>query len=1597
VTFFHILTEIVGEKESRLRLGMRMMGLKTSVYWLVWFFTGALYILLSTLVLIGAGLACQFAFFVNSNFFAVFLLFFLFGIAMVCFAFWLSSLISSSKTAQTVGYAIILVGFVFQAIMSSGNGALVDMLWADDLPPWVLFVRWVLTQYPPFNFDKAFADIAFKSSDTLNLSEGRIVKGKGFEWDDLFEGRAINFFGTHVEIPAPMQQILWLVINTAIYGLVGLYLDNVLPGEHGSPRHLFFFLDPYYWGWKKAKIRMKDTDDALEHNRDAFARGEYDEYVQEEVTRAIEDTENDSAVRVMQMTKKYRHYLCLPSQRDVTAVDNLSFTIDEGEIFCLLGHNGAGKTTTINMMTGLFTPSSGTAFIYGHNVLSDMDEIQNITGVCPQHNILWDELTAREHLIFFAVLKRIPPMQIRDEVNDKLHQMGLSSVADDRVGSFSGGMKRRLSVAISAIGDPKIIFMDEPTTGLDPVHKREVWHLIESIRKERVILLTTHSMEEADVLASRIAIMSGGKLRCLGNSLHLKSTYGTGYRINALLKSTDMFQPFVERLYAHWPWLKGHVTGSLVQRSVILTVDTEHKSFVPELVKFVGRSDLVSEWGMSHSTLEDVFLHVTSKHSEEVREMHLNDNVDDVLRQHNSASINDTNSNESDNEQGTHVHIDQQHYLDVSQSFPFRALFRKNFSLQKRQTFTNLCQILTPVLVMAILVLLQLIIRAQLGDNFNKRELVPSVPFPLNEHGLKSPFAANDVLFMQYMETKHLQQRMYDLTSEEMPQDTNNTSAATCFTYFLMSSDSETMNHSIGYAAEDGARAGLLGQINQRTCQLLNDTTLQVPFFEKRSSYEEIQGELFHDIVTLNNNSLTDVQQPPLMYLLPDGYVSFHELNVTAAKLKYTMSVNDNIVYKYHRANNFTRLDLPGNLTINIPGSTLDLTGQILIVKEGQMQLLSLINQAFMAQVGDQHHIAQPGNDTKSMWLNARFVQRMPYYASANLLAILEAFGAFLYPVALCLQLPIYIYLLVLEKSQKLKDMMQAHGMQSRHYVATNYIFFYLLYMLAFGFLWLSGLAAEIRFFTQTDPLLLFLFLFGWGHCLIALAFLISTFLSSPRASTLVGYTIALLGTLIAEVVSIGIYGPFAFSIGTELPKWLLIWPQFSFVRGIYLLNDACAQRFSCYGPLWTLSIDDEFIDCLFFLYGAALVYGALAVCAQRGWRRTFFCQRVVTSHRPSVATPTSSGYGQSLQEMPKEAENEALLNEEAGVMAQEDPDCRNERKRVHDGDYPNNAPLVVGDLHHEYGPNKSALSSLCLVVEEGECFGLLGENGAGKTTTIGILTGLVTPTSGWAMVAGYDVTTDLPNVQRRIGVCPQFDVLWDTLTVEEHLLFYARLKGIAPGQEKDHTHKLLQQVGLFNVRTRLAGNLSGGMKRRLSVAIALVGNSRIVFLDEPTTGLDPASRRQLWDIILAARQGRAVLLTTHSMEEAEILCTRLGILAKGVLCCLGTQQHLKNTYGEGFRLQINFDVRDEERAREFILKTFDNATMLATFKGTEEYQLEKDTPVHRVFDVMEKFAARQGIIDWSITQIGLLDVFQKIVAASHFLDPSEEDIFTTV
>ncbi|GAX80779.1 hypothetical protein CEUSTIGMA_g8215.t1 [Chlamydomonas eustigma] len=219
------------------------------------------------------------------------------------------------------------------------------------------------------------------------------------------------------------------------------------------------------------------------------------------------------------------------------AVAGVWLRIPEGQCFCLLGPNGAGKTTTLKCLTGAQIPTGGDALVYGHSVCSDegMQAARSITGVCPQFDVLWGELTAREHMLLYADVKGLPWSQRTQAASELLDKVGLTESADRTVGNFSGGMKRRLSVAMALLGDPRVVYLDEPTTGMDPVSRRQVWDLISACKCNRVVILTTHSMEEADVLGDRIGILASGRLRCLGTSLHLKNRFGSGYQLRLTL------------------------------------------------------------------------------------------------------------------------------------------------------------------------------------------------------------------------------------------------------------------------------------------------------------------------------------------------------------------------------------------------------------------------------------------------------------------------------------------------------------------------------------------------------------------------------------------------------------------------------------------------------------------------------------------------------------------------------------------------------------------------------------------------------------------------------------------------------------------------------------------------------------------------------------------------------------------------------------------------------------------------------------------------------------------------------------------------------
>lgn len=220
------------------------------------------------------------------------------------------------------------------------------------------------------------------------------------------------------------------------------------------------------------------------------------------------------------------------------------------------------------------------------------------------------------------------------------------------------------------------------------------------------------------------------------------------------------------------------------------------------------------------------------------------------------------------------------------------------------------------------------------------------------------------------------------------------------------------------------------------------------------------------------------------------------------------------------------------------------------------------------------------------------------------------------------------------------------------------------------------------------------------------------------------------------------------------------------------------------------------------------------------------------------------------------------------------------------------------------------AVDNVTFTVNSGEIFGLLGPNGAGKSTLIRMLTTLVPPTSGTATVAGHDIIRDANAVRSNIGVIPQNMTSDPELTCAENIGIHARLFGITGVQRRERTQNLLQAVGLADRANALASTLSGGMRRRLEIARGLVHNPQILFLDEPTTGLDPVSRISVWEMIthLRSQEGRTLFLTTHYMDEADRLCDRLAIVDKGKVVALDTPVSLKSSVPGASRIELQFE-----------------------------------------------------------------------------------------
>jgi ABC-2 type transport system ATP-binding protein len=317
-----------------------------------------------------------------------------------------------------------------------------------------------------------------------------------------------------------------------------------------------------------------------------------------------------SVIKTQQLTKAYNNF---------KAVDNLNISVDKGEIFGLLGPNGAGKTTTISMLCTILKPTSGSATVDGHDIVKESSKVRKSIGIVFQDPSVDDRLTGRENLLMHANLYSVPVSQQRERINKILKLVELEDRADDLLRTYSGGMRRRLEIGRGLIHQPKVLFLDEPTVGLDPQTRDHIWRYIKDLKdaNEVTVVLTTHYMDEADRLSDRIAIMDHGKIVILDTPQKLKETLEGDVIV---LKSND--NKALKNLLATW---LGFTTNQHLEKDTLEVTVPNGKMVMPRIVELANQNNLyIESLVLREPNLEDVFLHYTggSIREDTTKELH---------------------------------------------------------------------------------------------------------------------------------------------------------------------------------------------------------------------------------------------------------------------------------------------------------------------------------------------------------------------------------------------------------------------------------------------------------------------------------------------------------------------------------------------------------------------------------------------------------------------------------------------------------------------------------------------------------------------------------------------------------------------------------------------------------------------------------------------------------------------------------------------------------------------------------------------------------------------------------------------------------------
>uniref|UniRef100_K3WB22 ABC transporter domain-containing protein n=1 Tax=Globisporangium ultimum (strain ATCC 200006 / CBS 805.95 / DAOM BR144) TaxID=431595 RepID=K3WB22_GLOUD len=1288
-----MLVSFLSERETRSRELMKILGVKESSIVTSWYITYTVVIVLASVCEMAVAKAGLFE---ASDPLLLFLFFFLFSMSALAFAFLVSSIFSKSRTGAYVGF----IGFFAMYAVSN-----------------------------------AFTDSSLESSKNIAclLTPVALVFGVNSLATVETSHIGMNFGNASLRVNNfRFSTSLWFfALNTVWYTLLGLYLEKVVPKTYGTTEKWYFPLKLSYWR-KSSRYTAALRSMSFQHSLSEGVTVPVNPNI-ELVGEDLQEQEyNGEALSIQRLRKVFP----VPGG-EKEAVKGLSLNMYAGQITCLLGHNGAGKTTLISMLTGVLDATSGGATFRGLSLREDMGEIRESLGICFQHDVLYPELTVEDHLEFYARIKGYTGDALKAEVASKIAEVGLSDKAKTLSSALSGGMKRKLSVAISLLGESSLVFLDEPTSGMDPYSRRRIWEILMNNRQGRVMVLTTHFMDEADILGDRIAIMAEGELRCCGSPLFLKNRYGAGYNLTIVKEEGCDDSKVIDFVTKHVPSCSVlSNVGTEVAFQLPLSASASFAEMFKDLDSSLQHLALLS-YGISVTTMEEVFIKVAEAADGDDEQQHT---LVNKVKKHSPDHRSGTNlSSEEGDEQFKQPQASKALTNQSEKSVFFIqlvALLQKRFRIAKRDKRMVITSLFLPI---AWLVLgLSILSAATLTKSDPKMSL--------DIANLASEVTTHQVSLPSYCEQSQGNWCEAVITNPSFagasptlvgealignpPYSTNSPSV------FGIVYDDPSINRTDG----SGYLLRLSEVVYTRAYQ--------------GGTKDQFGGYLVHS----DSNQQVFGYNVLVNTTLPHGSVVFKALI-------------DQSLYRY--------------MASTVTGTSVDTTKLTLKVNSHPLPLTSTTTALFGS-----------------------------YLSFSACMFVVIAFGY--YPASI-------VVLLVKERQPEhnSKHQQLVSGVGIPAFWLANYIWDMAIYLIpcvaalillqVYDVPALNGSDKCITCGNSTFPAVIILFvLFGLAICPHAYCW--SFILKDPPSSQ-------------------------TFMI------------MINFILGLALMVTSFVLR--------VIDSTKSLNDVLIFLFRLSPLFNL--------------------------------GTG--------------LLN------------------------------LTIIEITHTGGaqPDKEISTNPFALENMGWemiflCFGFLGINGAGKTTTMKMLTGDIVPTSGTASLCGFDILSQQLDVRRRIGYCPQFDALIDLLSVREHLELFAKIKGVSNSDLDAVVREKLTQLNLSAFEDKLAGSLSGGNKRKLSVAMAMIGSPSILFLDEPSTGMDPVSRRFMWDVISEIstyNKESTVMLTTHSMEECEALCTRVGIMVGGSMKCLGSVQHLKSRFGEGLMFDAKLQPATTEDVRSFAVEYF--------------------------------------------------------------------------